>query len=128
MTADVTLHTWLGLPEVAQLEATGQPFHAALARATRIWARLLEQRWGRAHAAATFLHDPLTLCCCYDESYCRFEELEVEARIEQRRLRTTECAAPTEESQPLRCAVSVDADGFRAHLMERVLSLGATGS
>ncbi len=127
VTADVTLQTWIGEREVTALERRGAPLHAALARAIRIWAGIWKPAWGRMgcdvqsdHAA--FLHDPLALASLYDDSFLGFETLEIEPALEDV-FRTHERAAPTDRTFPMRCATSVDADGFRAHWLERVLSL-----
>ncbi len=72
-----------------------------------------------------FLHDPLALACVYDESFCTFEELEIEPALEGRVLRTHERAGPTDATFRMRCATSVDAKGFRDYFMQRVTDLDA---
>ena len=128
VTADVTLRTWLVEADVARIEAEGTPFHDALARALRIWTpvqrRLFDVTGAPPADNAAFLHDPLTLACVFDESFCGFEELEIEPAIEQGVFRTLERAAATEASLPMRCAVEVDAARIRSELVARVLSLG----
>ena len=125
--ADVTLRTWLCDEDVLRIERAGSDLHAALARALRIWTpvqrRLFEPKDAPAFDNAAFLHDPLTLACVYDESFCGFEELEIEPLIEGGVFRTLERAASTRATFPMRCATSVDAARFRTHLVERVLSL-----
>ena len=73
---------------------------------------------------AAFLHDPLTLACVYDESFCRFEALEIEPAIENGVFRTLERAEAGAQTFPMRCATAVDEARFAAHFVERVLSLG----
>jgi len=128
VTADVTLRAWLREAEVAALERAGTPLHAALARAVRIWTplqrKLLDRQDGAPADNAAFLHDPLTLACVYDESFCGFETLEIEPAIEDGVFRTKERERPTRGTFPMRCATSVDAEAIRAHFMARVLSLG----
>lgn len=127
VTADVTLRTWLVDEDAARIEAAGTPFHAALGRALRIWTpvqrRLFDLPGAPPDGNAAFLHDPLTLACVFDESFCAFEALEIEPAIEHGVFRTLERAAATEASFPMRCAVEVDADRFRTEFVERVLSL-----
>jgi purine nucleosidase len=127
VTADVTLETPIGEREIGALERSGTPLHTALARAARIWAPLWKPAWARLgcdvhddHLA--FLHDPLALSSLYDAPWLGFETLEIEPAIEDV-FRTHERPAPTERSFPMRCATQVDADLFREHWLERVLSL-----
>jgi inosine-uridine nucleoside N-ribohydrolase len=125
VTADVTLATWISAADVAAIEAVGTPFHAALAAQIRIWTSVQKRIFGSAGCDVdddnvAFLHDPLTLACVYDESFCRFETLEIEPRIENGVLRTLEHAAPAPCTRPMRCALEVDAKRFRAHFMERL--------
>jgi len=128
VSADVTLRTWLRASDAARIERAGRDFHAALGRAIRIWTpiqrRLFEANAEPAADNAAFLHDPLTLACVYDESFCGFEELEIEPAIENGVFRTLEHESSTPATFPLRCATSVNADAFREHFVERVLSLG----
>ncbi len=71
-----------------------------------------------------FLHDPLAAACVYDESFCRFEELEIEAKIDERGvLHTIERREAGDDSFPMHCAVAVDAKRFRQHFVERVVGL-----
>jgi purine nucleosidase len=130
VTADVTLQTWLEAADVAALEARGTPFHRALASSIRIWTPVQNRIFGEAGCDmradnAAFLHDPLALACAYDESYCRFEDLEVEPALESGVFRTLERPAPGAETLPMRCATAVDARRFRLHYVERVCSLKA---
>jgi purine nucleosidase len=125
VTADVTLQTWLGDADVTRLAASGTPLAAALARAVRIWTPVQRRIFARAGCDmsgdnAAFLHDPLALACVYDESFCGFEELEIEPAIENGLFRTLERAAPGPATYPMRCATRVDAKRFREHFMERV--------
>jgi len=127
VTADVTLCTWLHEEDVSRIERAGSAFHAALARALRIWTpvqrRLFDQPGAAPADNAAFLHDPLTLACVYDEAFCGFEKLEIEPAIEAGVFRTHERAAPTKASFPMRCATTVDAARFCRHFVERVLAL-----
>lgn len=129
VTADVTLQTWLRDEDVAALEATGHPLHAAIARAVRLWTPIQRRLFGQAGCDmsgdnAAFLHDPLTWACACDESFCTFEDLEVETTIDERGvLRTLECSEVGDETFPMRCATGLDAPRVRSYYMERVLSL-----
>jgi inosine-uridine nucleoside N-ribohydrolase len=127
VTAEVTLQTWLGDAEVERLAARGTPLCAALARAVRIWTPVQKRLFSREgcdvrDGNAAFLHDPLALACAYDESFCRFEDLEIEPAIEAGIFRTLERAVPVDGSFPMRCATAVDVKAFREHFMERVLA------
>jgi purine nucleosidase len=129
VTADVTLQTWLTDAELAQLGAKRSGFLQVLTAEIRAWTPLQRRIFGGLGCDvnddnAAFLHDPLTLACVYDERFCRFEELEVEARIDDAGVfHTIERREPTEDSAPMRCATSVDAKAFRAHFVERVSGL-----
>jgi purine nucleosidase len=125
VTADVTLQTWICEADVARLEARGTPLASALARAVRIWTPLQNRIFGDAGCDMSgdnvaFLHDPLALACVYDESFCRFEDLEIEPVIEDGVFRTLERPGPGPSTYPMRCATEVDAKRFREHFMRRV--------
>ena len=124
VTADVTLRTWLRESDVAALERSSAPLATALARAVRWWTpvqrRLLDPEPGDGFDNAAFLHDPLTLACAYDESFCGFETLEIEPAIVDGIFRTIERPAPNPATFPMRCATSVDAERFRDHFVKRV--------
>jgi inosine-uridine nucleoside N-ribohydrolase len=126
VTADVTLQCWLGDRDVESL-AGGGALGQALARAVRLWTpvqrRLLDPAPGDDFDNAAFLHDPLTLACAYDESFCRFETLEIEPAIEAGVFRTIVHDAPGPDTLPMRCATGVDAARFRSHFMERAALL-----
>ncbi len=130
ISADVTLRTWLRDQDVARIERAGTELHAALARALRIWTpvqrRLFDAKAAPAFDNAAFLHDPLTLACVYDESFCGFEQLEIEPVIENGVFRTLVCESATPATFPMRCATSVDPAAFRTHFVERLLSLSVT--
>ena len=127
VTADVTLRTWLRAADLERIEAAGTPFLAAIARAVRIWTPVQNRLFGSAGARmdadnVAFLHDPLALACVYDESFCTFEVIEVEPLIEPGGLfRTLERPEPKDGSFPMRCALDVDAERFRAHFLDRIL-------
>ncbi len=128
VSADVTLRTWLREADAARIERAGTELHAALARALRIWTpvqrRLFEPTGVPAEDNAAFLHDPLTLACVYDASFCGFETLEIEPALENGVFRTFVRASASDATFPMRCATSVDAVAFREHFMERILALG----
>ncbi len=128
VTADVTLQTWLTARDLERFESRGTPFHDALAEAIRIWTPLQKRIFGSAGCEVeddniAFLHDPLALVSVHDESFCTFEELEIEPAIERRLLHTREQDHPTESTFRMRCATSVDATRFRDYFVERVMSL-----
>jgi purine nucleosidase len=128
VTADVTLGTWITDADVKRLEATGAPLLLAIARAVRIWTPIQRQIFGGLGCDTTddnvaFLHDPLTLACVHDESFCDFETLEIETTIADRVLRTLERESPSDATQPTRCALRVDAARFREYFVERLLTL-----
>jgi inosine-uridine nucleoside N-ribohydrolase len=127
VSADVTLRSWLREADAERIERAGTDFHAALARALRIWTpvqqRLFEPKGAPPEDNAAFLHDPLTLTCVYDASFCGFETLEIEPAIEHGVFRTFVRASASDASFPMRCATSVNATEFREHFVERVLSL-----
>jgi purine nucleosidase len=126
VTADVTLQTRLREEDVARIEASDTPLHRALATAVRIWTPVQHRILGRSGCdvdddLAAFLHDPLALAVLYDESLCGFETLEIEAAIEDGIFRTLERDAPSDDTRPMRCATSVDAEAMRQSYMDRVV-------
>ena len=129
VTADVTLATWLTDEDLGRIGAAGTEFHRVLAAEVGAWTELQKRIFGRLGCDTNddnvaFLHDPLTLGCVYDESFCTFEDLEVEPRIDGRGIfHTIERAEAREASFPMRCATAVDAKAFRVHFIERLLSL-----
>jgi purine nucleosidase len=124
VSADVTLRTWLREADVVRIEAGGSALQRALAAAIRIWTpaqrRLFEPRGVDPEDNAAFLHDPLTLACVYDDSFCAFETLEIEPAIEGGVFRTLERETSGDATFPMRCATGVRAEAFRAHFVERV--------
>jgi purine nucleosidase len=127
VSADATLETRLAEADVARFEAAGTPLLSALARAVRIWTpvqrRLFDEPGAAAVDNAAFLHDPLTLACVYDESFCGFETLEIEPAIDDGVFRTRVCTSATPSSFPMHCATRVDAESFRAEFVTRVARL-----
>jgi purine nucleosidase len=127
--ADVTLATWLTDEDLGRIAAAGTELHRVLAAEVSVWTELQKRIFGGLGCDTNddnvaFLHDPLALGCVYDESFCTFEDLEVEPRIDTRGIfHTIERAQASEASFPMRCATAVDAKAFRAHFTERVLSL-----
>jgi inosine-uridine nucleoside N-ribohydrolase len=128
--ADVTLETWITPAELDRIERAASPFQRALAAEVRAWTPVQKAIFAGLGCNVdddniAFLHDPLTAACMYDESFCRFEELEIEAKIDTRGvLHTIERQEPSDHSFPMRCAVAVDAKRFREHFAERVAGLG----
>lgn len=126
VTADVTLQVWLERRDLERLEASGSPLHRALCRAVNHWTPIMRQVFGSFGATidpdnVAFLHDPLALACSYDESFCRFEDLEIEPAIVDGVFRTVERSEASPATRPMRCATEVDAERFREHFVERVL-------
>lgn len=128
VTADVTLGCWITASELERIEAARTPFHHVLAQEIRVWTPLQKRLFRSAGCDVdddnvAFLHDPLTLACVYDESFCGFEELEIEPVIEDGIFRTLERERASDATFPMRCATSVRAKAFREHWTERVASL-----
>jgi inosine-uridine nucleoside N-ribohydrolase len=129
VTADVTLQTWITPADLERIEAAGTPFHAALGAAIRAWTPVMRDIFGGWGAVmgednVAFLHDPLALACVYDESFCRFEDLDIEPTMESGVLRTIEHPRPDTRTWRMRCATVVDARRIRSHVVERLESIG----
>lgn len=127
VTADVTLQTWLAPDDVERIARGGTELHRALAAAVRAWTPRMRRIFADMGAAlapdnAAFLHDPLALACAYDESFCRFEDLAIEPAIAGGVFRTLERPPGTPGAFPMRCATAVDAERFRAHVVERLVA------
>jgi inosine-uridine nucleoside N-ribohydrolase len=121
---DVTMQVWIGERDVRALEASSA-LHRAVARAVRRWtpgmtASLVGAGADPAIDNAAFLHDPLALACAYDESFCTFEELWIEPRIEDGVHRTRERPGPAAGARRLRCATALDGARFVDHFRTRL--------
>lgn len=128
--ADVTLQTWLRARDVAEIERCGTPLHQAIARAIRIWtptmhARFRARRPQMTADNAAFLHDPLTLACAYDESFCHFEEIDIHPEVTGEVALLRALPALDERSVRIRCATGVHAERFRCHFLTRVKQLSS---
>ena len=125
VTPDVTVQVWLTGDDVAGLERGTSPLQPALGRAMRVWVPRQQHLFAGlgtplAPDMAAFLHDPLTLACAYDESFCRIEELAIEPVTVNGVFRTIERAPGTPGTFPMRCATAVDAARFTAHVRRRL--------
>jgi hypothetical protein len=114
--------------DLQRLEGTGHPLHAALGRAIRHWAPIMNKIFGNLGAGmnrdnVAFLHDPLALACVYDESFCTFEDLYIEPTRVNGVFRTVEHREPRRGTHPIRCAVEVAAARFETHFMTRLMNL-----
>jgi len=127
VTGDVTLQTWFTAADVGALEARGTPFLRALSAAIHHWTPIMRNLFAHGDAAAidnaAFLHDPLALVSVFDESFCTFENLSIEAVIEADVFRTKERPVGTAGTAAMRCATAVDAARFRSFLRQRLLTL-----
>jgi purine nucleosidase len=122
---DVTMQVWLEARDVRALDASRDALHRALARALRQWTpgmnAYLESSGARPGIDnAALLHDPLALACAYDESFCTFEDLWLEPRIEDGILRLVERPPAAPGASQIRCATAVDAPRFLAHVRARL--------
>lgn len=127
VTADVTLATWIRPEDLAAIESVATPFHAAIAAAIRAWTPHMRDIFGGMGAPiaphnVAFLHDPLALACAYDESFCRFEDLAIDPSLGDGPFRTIERAAASPATRPMRCATTVDAERFRRHFVDRIVT------
>ncbi len=129
---DVTVRTWLAPADLERIERTASPLAHALGRAIRIWTPIQRRLLSVLGASigeenVAFLHDPLAIACVYDESFCAFEELWVETKVADGLLRTFERPAGTPGARPMRCAMAVEAERFRAHFLDRIAPLSGAG-
>jgi len=127
VTGDVTLKTWMTNRDLQRLEAAGGELRGALAAAIREWTPIMYRLFGggdpeHADANVAFLHDPLALASVFDESFCRFEDLEIEPVMVDGVFRTLERGRAAPDTFTMRCAVDVDASRFRDFFVERVVS------
>ena len=125
VTPDVTVQVWLTGDDVAGLERGTSPLQPALGRAMRVWVPRQQHLFAGlgtplAPDMAAFLHDPLTLACAYDESFCRIEELPIEPVTVNGVFRALERPPGTRGTFPMRCATAVDAARFTAHVRRRL--------
>lgn len=125
VTADVTLQAWITPAELDRLDRAGTPLQRALADSIRIWTPAQKRIFKDAGCDVdddnvAFLHDPLALACAHDESFCTFEDLQVEVAIEDGVLRTLERPHPSGATRPMRCATAVDSTAIRTHFATRV--------
>jgi len=127
VTGDVTLQTWLTRAGLDAIAARGGPLRRALVAAVEEWTPIMYRLFGaddamRADANVAFLHDPLALASVFDESFCTFEDLAIEPRIENGVLRTIESRRLEAGTFAMRCAVAVDAARFGEFFVERLCS------
>jgi len=120
---EVTWQAWLDRADLARLDGGG-PLQQAIAAGLRGWAPV-QAAVATGIGCTTvdnvdFLHDPLTVACAHDDSFCSWEEIPLRVARVDGIFRTLESAGAT----PIRVAVSVDADRIRNHVMERIMTSG----
>src|SRR5262245_58454704 len=125
VTADVTVQVWLTEDDVRRLERSQPPLSRALARAVRAWSPVQRDLFAGLGAPlppdnAAFLHDPLTVACVHDESFCTVEELDIQPATVDGGYRTLVCPPGTPGGRRMRCATAVDAERFTAHVRRRL--------
>jgi inosine-uridine nucleoside N-ribohydrolase len=123
VTPDVTLKTWLTQTDMNVLRESESPFLSALVREIDRWTSLQERGFGYSLKEIdniAFLHDPLTVACVWDESFCRFEDLHIENLITQENVfRTVSRPNPIPcTTRTVRCATGVAPEKFRAYLVQ----------
>ena len=135
----MTLRTWLTNAGLDAIAAEGGPLREALVAAVRHWTPIMYRLFGGGEAIGpkanvAFLHDPLALASVFDESFCTFEDLPIEAAMHDGLFRTFERDDGSADARTVRCAVDVDAPRFHEFLrrtttialildMERTISL-----
>jgi purine nucleosidase len=122
---DVTMRVWIEERDVRAMERSASALQHALARAIRRWSPGMQASLAGAGADPhidnmAFLHDPLALACAYDESFCTFEDLWIEPRVDDGLFRSRERGAGTPGAHRIRCATAVDSARFVAHFRERL--------
>ena len=127
---DVTMQVWISERDVRALAASPAGLSHALAAAVRRWTPGMTNAMVGSGADpsidnAAFLHDPLALGCSYDESFCTFEDLWIEPRVEDGVFRTCERPAPGPGIHRIRCATAVDSTRFLKHFRDRVVGSAA---
>jgi len=128
VTGDVTLGTWLTARGLSEISDGASALRAALVAAVREWTPIMRGLFGAGEsisndANVAFLHDPLALASVFDESFCDFEDLNVEPCMVDGIFRTLERSTPTPASFPMRCAVDVDAGRFHEFFVSRLRTL-----
>ena len=127
---DVTMQVWIAERDVRALAASPAGLSRALAAAVRRWTPGMINAMVAAGADpsidnAAFLHDPLALACAYNESFCTFEDLWIEPRLEDGIFRTCERAEAGPGIYRIRCATAVDSGRFLNHFRGRVIGSAA---
>jgi inosine-uridine nucleoside N-ribohydrolase len=128
VTADVTLKTWLTTAQLNSLEASKHPFLQQLVKMIHKWTPIQTNLFKAEIGNAAFLHDPLTLACSFDDSWCNFQQFYLELELTNSLgLRWIE----RQQSIPnltieLNCAVSVNpspsGETFQDWLVQRLLN------
>ena len=137
VTADVTLRCWMGRADLARLEKSGHAFVQRMCAHIRRWTPMQETFFQYSTADidnVAFLHDPLTLACVLDESFCTFADVHIEGLVttdrregfgwagEGKLFRTI--SRPHEvpgATRIMRCATDVDPDKVRQHVVDRLV-------
>jgi purine nucleosidase len=125
--AAVTLQTWITADDVDVFAASSTPLAESLVAAIRTWAPMQKGIFGGIGAEyddnnMDFLHDPLTLACCIDDSFCEFEDMQIEVSVVDGILQMHE-TQNAQDSISVRCAVSVDATRFHDYFIENLDAL-----
>ncbi len=128
VTGDVTLRTWLTRRGRDEIAADSSPLLDVLVAAIDEWTPIMYRIFGGGDASlpdanVAFLHDPLALACVFDESFCTFEDLKIEPRIDAGLFRTFERSRAGAETFDMRCATAVDASRFHEFFVDRLRGL-----
>ncbi len=121
---EVTVQTWITTADTDRIEASGG-LGAVLAAAVRAWTPMQQAIFAGLGCDpsidnADFMHDPLTVASCQDESFCTFEDTWLEPKMIDGVFRTIEVEQNATGAAPVRLATAVDNEGFQAHLAERL--------
>jgi purine nucleosidase len=132
VTADVTLQTWMTGSDLERLSSSGSPFLQTLVREINAWTPVQERLFGynqpgkQAIDNVAFLHDPLTVACVFDRSFCTFEQLNLEIVVDPNgNIRPVRHPSPDPNLSTmvsLNCATTVNAVQFREFLVDRLAS------
>ncbi|MBT4791748.1 MAG: nucleoside hydrolase [Halobacteriovoraceae bacterium] len=123
VTIDATLKTWFTSEDLNKLSKSNHPFLEAIGKEIEMWRPLQEKFFGynvEKLDNVAFLHDPLTVVCTYDESFCRVENLRIEPTFTNNKFKTLQ-SDNLKKGRSVQVVRDADLLKVRTYIIERIL-------